>query len=98
MSSTVQLTLEGNIHYNAKCSYCGKPFDKSNLPKDNYKYSEDILSLIGKHHRYSIGDKVEIKVKSANKETRNIDFAVAKEYVKDEKEEEIKPKTRVKTR
>ena len=30
--SSVQLTLEGNIHYNAKCSYCGKPFDKSNLP------------------------------------------------------------------
>ena len=32
MSSTVQLTLEGNIHYNAKCSYCGKPFDKTGLP------------------------------------------------------------------
>lgn len=32
MISTVQLTLERNIHHNAKCSYCGKPFDKSKLP------------------------------------------------------------------
>ena len=71
--------------------------DKSNLPKDNYKYSEDALKLVGKNHSYSIGDKVEIKIKSANKETRMIDFALAEEYIRNV-EEEQRPKKRVKTR
>lgn len=70
--------------------------DKRELPKDNYKYSEEILSLIGKQHRYNIGDKIDIKVKAANKETRTIDFAIAKEYVKNEEKEEVKIKKKVK--
>jgi len=75
-------SIEGFIHIN-------------NLPKDKYKYTEEILSLIGKKHQYNIGDKIEIKVKSADKETRNIDFAIAREYIKDE--EKINPKKKVKT-
>lgn len=39
--SSVQLTLEGNIHYDAKCSYCGKPFDKTGLPNRVMYCSEE---------------------------------------------------------
>lgn len=29
MTSTIQLTLEGNVSYNATCKYCGKKFNKT---------------------------------------------------------------------
>ena len=77
-------TIEGFIHIN-------------NLPKDKYKYSENILSLIGKKHRYSIGDKIEINVKSTNKETGTIDFVISKEYINNEEKEDIKAKKKVKS-
>lgn len=72
-------TIEGFVHI-------------SNLPKDKYKYSEEILSLIGHTYTYSIGDKVEVKVKSADVEMRTIDFTISKEYVKNEEKESIKTK------
>jgi len=28
-TATLQLTLEGEVHYNAKCKYCGKGFNKT---------------------------------------------------------------------
>ena len=77
-------TIEGFVHIN-------------NLPKDKYKYSEEVMALFGKTHTYSVGDKIEIKVKSAEKETRTIDFLISKEYKKDEEKENIKPKKLVKS-
>ena len=76
-------TIEGFVHI-------------SNLPKDKYKYSEEILSLVGRAYTYSIGDKIEVKVKSADVEMRTIDFAISKGYVKDEEKEVVKAKWLVK--
>lgn len=49
------------------------------LVDDNYNYHEEKLSFIGKtsNHRYSLGDRVTIKVKNASKEARTIDFQIA---------------------
>ena len=50
------------------------------LTDDFYTYSEETFSLVGrKNHRgYRLGDKVKVKVKSANKEAKTIDFTVEK--------------------
>ena len=54
------------------------------------------MSLIGKSNRFNIGDKLEVKVKGANKEAKTVDFVVSKEYLKDEQKEKPKTKKRVK--
>ena len=76
-------TIEGFVHI-------------SNLPKDKYKYSDEILSLVGNTYNYSIGDKIEVRVKSADVEMRTIDFAISKVLVKDEEKEIVKTKRLVK--
>lgn len=48
--------------------------DILNLPKDDYIYSEQQISLTGKKYKFKIGDKVKIKVAGANLATRKIDF------------------------
>lgn len=47
-----------------------------NMPKGGYAYIEDSMSLIQRRtkERYSFGDQVLVKLISANKETRMIDF------------------------
>ena len=80
---TLENGVEGFIHVN-------------NLPKDKYNYSTELLSLIGKTNRFNIGDKLEIKVKGANKEAKTVDFVVSKEFLKDEQKENQKTKKRVK--
>jgi ribonuclease R len=75
--------IEGFIHIN-------------NLPKDKYNYSTELLSLIGKTNRFNIGDKLEVKVKGANKEAKTVDFVVSKEYLKNEQKGNPKTKKRVK--
>ncbi len=49
------------------------------LVDDDYNYHEEKLSFIGRtsNHRYSLGDRVTIKVKKASKEARTIDFEIA---------------------
>ncbi len=44
------------------------------LPMDEYTYDELSLTLAGKTHHYSIGDKVEVIVASANTHLRQVDF------------------------
>lgn len=48
--------------------------DILNLPKDDYNYSEQQISLTGKKYKFKIGDKVRIKVAGADTATRKIDF------------------------
>jgi ribonuclease R len=65
------------------------------LPPDNYKYNEYLRSLVGRHNEFSIGDRVDIVVKGANKETSSIDFdLISKELEKDEEKENSKKKIR----
>ena len=80
---TLENGIEGFIHVN-------------NLPKDKYNYSTELLSLIGKSNRFNIGDKLEVKVKGANKEAKTVDFVVSKEYLKNEQKGNPKTKKRVK--
>ena len=47
------------------------------LPKDAYLFFEKSYILKGQHHRYSLGDKVKIKVLASNIFTRKIDFKMA---------------------
>jgi len=44
------------------------------LPSDEYVYDDMSLTLYGKKHHYTIGDKVEVLVASANTHLRQIDF------------------------
>lgn len=57
--------VEGLIHINT-------------LEGDYYSYEPDIFSIIGQNtkKRYRLGDKIKIKVISANKDTKTIDFVV----------------------
>jgi len=45
-----------------------------NLPEDEYTYYKAGFKLRGKSHIYSLGDKIKITVKSANLETRKVEF------------------------
>ena len=44
------------------------------LPFDIYEYDETKLSLVGKSHKYEIGDKIRVIVAAANTKARQIDF------------------------
>ncbi len=69
----------------------------NNLPHDKYSYSEELLSLVGKHnYSFSIGDKLEVKIKNANKENHTVDCIVSKEYLKDNDRSNNKTKRRIK--
>lgn len=59
-------TIEGLIHI-------------STLDDDHYIYNENVLKLIGENNKkiYSIGQKLKVKVKNANKINRVIDFIIA---------------------
>lgn len=50
----------------------------NNLPKDSYDYNEDTLTLRGKKpsNRFSFGDRVDVKVIGASKDTSTVDFMV----------------------
>ena len=56
------------------------------MPKGNYSYNEDSMSLIkqGDKTRYSFGDQVVVKVIRASKENSTVDFALVSK-VKEEK-------------
>ena len=44
------------------------------LPYDEYEYNDKKLALIGREHRYEIGDEVKVIVSASNPYTRQIDF------------------------
>ena len=44
------------------------------LPFDIYEYDETKLSLVGKSHKYEIGDKIRVMVAAANAKSRQVDF------------------------
>ena len=44
------------------------------LPEDNYELMPDGFTLLGKHHKYSIGDAMKVKVAKVNIENYKIDF------------------------
>ena len=48
-----------------------------NLPFDNYEYDDMSLTLKGKQHSFTIGDKVRIVVSNVNTQLRQIDFDLA---------------------
>lgn len=60
---SLENTVEGLVHI-------------SNMKDDNYQYDESRAALIGrnKHHIYTIGQKVKVKVTRASKEERKVDF------------------------
>lgn len=62
----LQNLIEGLVHINDLDDY--------------YIYSEETLSLIGERSkkRYRIGDEIKVKVKSASKQARTIDFELPK--------------------
>ena len=46
------------------------------LPKDNYIYDESTMTLLGKNRGYRLGDKLDIIVSNASKETHTVDFVL----------------------
>ena len=50
------------------------------MDDDYYAFDESTFSLVGeqKHKRYRLGDEVKVKVKSASKERRTVDFLLKK--------------------
>ena len=50
------------------------------LEGDHYMYNEETFSIVGNKDKrgYRLGDKVKIKVKSANKEAKTVDFTIKK--------------------
>lgn len=46
------------------------------LPEDDYKFDTKTISLIGKKYKFKIGDKIKVKVISANPTLKRIDFAL----------------------
>ena len=58
-------TVEGLIRY-------------VDMKDDIYNFDEDTLSAIGKHggKRYSIGEKIKVKVIRTSEEFREVDFAI----------------------
>ena len=49
------------------------------LPEDDYNYDSKQLALLGKKHKFKIGDKLKVKVLAANPTLKRIDFALANE-------------------
>ena len=47
------------------------------LPEDDYNYDAKKLCLVGKHHKYKIGDSIKVKILAASPTLRIIDFAPA---------------------
>ena len=47
------------------------------LPEDDYNYDAKKLCLMGKHHKYKIGDSIKVKTLAASPTLRRIDFAPA---------------------
>lgn len=47
-----------------------------NLPADDYKYDEKKLVLKGRLHKYTIGDKIKVKLVNVNLTTRRIEFGL----------------------
>ena len=48
-----------------------------NLPDDHYIYDQTRYMMVGKKNRFSLGEKVTIKVDSVDVTTRHIDFVLA---------------------
>lgn len=46
------------------------------LPEDDYNYDSKQLALLGKKHKFKIGDKLKVKVLAANPTLKRIDFAL----------------------
>lgn len=65
-------------------------------PKGLYKFYRNKHMLVSEHETYKLGDKITVKVKSANKKTRKINF-IALGHEKAKKTEEIKEKGKTKT-
>ena len=49
------------------------------LPEDDYNYDSKQLALLGKKHKFKIGDKLKVKVLAANPTLKRIDFALENE-------------------
>lgn len=47
------------------------------LPSDRYVFDPNKFALIGKHHKYRIGDPMIVKLDSVDVVTRHIDFVIA---------------------
>ena len=71
-------TVEGLVHV-------------SNMDDDRYFFDSDSYSLIGNTtgNVYKLGDKVKIKVLSADKEKREIDFVFCKKREKSPKKQRL---------
>ena len=67
--------IEGLVHVNS-------------LKGDYYNYVEELLCLIGQNtkKRYTLGDKVRVKVVGASKEARTIDFELVGDKIDGDKE------------
>ena len=46
------------------------------LPDDSYNYVENLMSLVGKKHKYTFGDRIRVKVVAASAETMMVDFVL----------------------
>lgn len=62
----------------------------STLKGDYYIYNKDIMAIVGESHKkmYRLGDKVRIKVISANKQNKTIDFEIVGERKDGDKQQE----------
>lgn len=52
-----------------------------NLPDDHYIFDQTRYMLVGKRNRFSLGEKVTIKVESVDINTRHIDFVLTNEKI-----------------
>ena len=65
-------------------------------PKDFYKFYRTKHMLASENNSYKLGDEITLRVKSANKQSKKINF-VATGHEKDKKTQEIKEKTKTKS-
>lgn len=52
------------------------------MPRDDYEFNEDRLTLIGRRTRevYAVGDEIEVLVAAADGSTGRVDFALVRDY------------------
>jgi ribonuclease R len=76
-------TIEGLIHISELSEY--------------YVYDENRMALIGRNNEYRMGDKIQIVVKKASKELRQIDFNVVRGEKSGKRDKGYRPKQKGKS-
>ena len=74
----IEITSYG-IYAEIDENHCEGMVPMRDLDDDYYDFDERNFCLVGRrrHHKYQLGDKIRIKVASANVEKKQLDFVLA---------------------